>query len=53
MRNDREALYRGMGRPLAEGLRLEYELGMRTLESGETLSGADRFARGEGRRGVF
>ncbi len=53
MRNDREAAYRGVGRPFEEGLELEYRLGMKTLESGETLSGAERFSQGEGKHGQF
>lgn len=53
MRNDREALYRGIGRPFDAGLELEYKLGIKTLESGETVSGAGRFAQGEGKHGTF
>ena len=53
MRNDREALYRGMGRPFEEGLELEYRLGMKTLESGESVEGAGRFTAGEGKHGRF
>lgn len=53
MRNDREALYRGMGRPFEEGLELEYRLGIKTLESGESVEGAGRFTAGEGKHGTF
>jgi len=53
MRNDREALYRGMGRPFEEGLELEYRLGLKTLESGESVEGAGRFTAGEGKHGRF
>ncbi len=53
MRNDREALYRGMGRPFEEGLELEYRLGMKTLESGEAVRGAGRFTQGQGKHGHF
>ncbi len=53
MRNDREALYRGIGQPFGAGLELEYKLGIKTLESGETVSGAGRFTRGEGKHGIF
>jgi len=53
MRNDREALYRGIGTPFDEGLELEYRLGIKTLESGESVSGAGRFTQGEGKHGKF
>lgn len=53
MRNDRLALYRGMGRPFDEGLELEFRLGMETLASGEALRGATRFTSGEGKHGEF
>ncbi|MDD3718801.1 MAG: crotonase/enoyl-CoA hydratase family protein [Actinomycetota bacterium] len=52
-RNDREALYRGIGRNFEEGLELEYKLGIKTLESGESVSGAGRFTSGEGKHGTF
>jgi enoyl-CoA hydratase len=40
---------------LAETAAIENEvaLGLETLRSGETVSGAQRFARGEGRHGEF
>jgi enoyl-CoA hydratase len=53
MRNDREALYRGIGQPFNAGLELEYRLGIKTLESGESVSGAGRFTEGEGKHGKF
>ena len=53
LRNDREALYRGMGLPFDQGLQLEYELGMKTLGSGESTAGAERFTRGTGKHGKF
>ena len=53
MRNDREALYRGIGQPFDAGLELEYRLGIKTLESGESVSGAGRFTQGEGKHGKF
>jgi enoyl-CoA hydratase len=46
---DREALYQGLGRPLAEGLAIERRLGTATLETARR--GAGRFAAGEGRGG--
>jgi enoyl-CoA hydratase len=51
--NDREAVYRGLGKPLAEGLRIEAELGVATIRSGETQAGAARFAAGQGRSGAL
>jgi enoyl-CoA hydratase len=53
MRNDREALYRGIGMPFDAGLEMEYELGIQTLQSGESVSGAGRFTEGEGKHGKF
>ncbi len=53
MRNDREALYRGIGLTFESGLELEYRLGIKTLESGESVSGAGRFTQGEGKHGRF
>lgn len=53
MRNDRLALYRGMGRPFGEGMEIEFRLGMETLASGEALKGASRFAEGTGKHGRF
>jgi enoyl-CoA hydratase len=53
MRNDREALYRGIGLEFPQGLELEYGLGMKTLMSGESVSGAERFTQGEGKHGGF
>ena len=47
MLSDRRAALEGAGRPLAEGLELEAELGRDSIETG--ISGATRFAAGEGR----
>jgi enoyl-CoA hydratase len=49
MLSDRRAAIEGLGLPLEEGLRLEDELGMASVEVG--LRGAARFAAGEGRGG--
>jgi len=49
MLSDREALYQGLGRPLAEGLAIERRLGNACLET--AVRGAGRFASGEGRGG--
>lgn len=53
MRNDREALYRGFDLDFSAGMELEFELGMKTIESGETTAGASRFEGGEGKHGKF
>lgn len=36
-----------------EAMALEFRIGMETLESGETFSGATEFAHGKGRHGEF
>jgi enoyl-CoA hydratase len=51
MRNDRQAVYDGLGRDLAEGLRIEAALGVQTLRSGESQAGAGAFQAGKGRKG--
>jgi enoyl-CoA hydratase len=52
LRNDRRSLLEQWGMSLDGALRNELALGMRTMETGEPLEGARRFAGGEGRRGV-
>ena len=49
MRNDRQAVYAGLGKELPEGLLIEARLGMETMKSGEPLTGAQEFKRGRGR----
>jgi enoyl-CoA hydratase len=51
LRNDRRAVYEGLGRSLDEGLKLEARLGAETLASGEPAVGASEFAAGRGRGG--
>src|SRR3954466_7144452 len=51
LRNDRRAVYEGLGLPLEEGLKLEARLGAGTLASGEPAAGAVDFAAGKGRGG--
>jgi enoyl-CoA hydratase len=51
LRNDRRAVYEGLGLPLEEGLKLEARLGADTLSSDESTAGAKAFATGEGRGG--
>lgn len=53
VRNDRQSLYQQYGRDLHEALAREFALGLNTLQSGEAGAGAERFARGSGRGGVF
>ena len=53
LRNDRRAVYEGLGRPIEEGLKIESRLGRDTLESGEAVEGAKAFQDGKGRGGNF
>jgi enoyl-CoA hydratase len=51
LRNDRRAVYEGLGLPIEEGLKLEARLGAETLASGEPAEGARAFQEGKGRGG--
>lgn len=53
LRNDRQAVYDGLGVTLADGLKREARLGTMTAASGETSEGAQLFRQGKGRGGVF
>jgi len=53
MRNDRMSAYRQWNLSLPDALATEFELGLAAINSGETLSGATRFAEGKGRHGEF
>ncbi len=53
MRNDRQAVYAGLGKELSEGLRIEARLGLDTMKSGEPLAGSQQFVKGKGRKGQF
>jgi len=53
MRSDRRSSYDQWGLTLDEALRVETRLGLEVIKSGETLAGAQRFASGAGRHGVF
>jgi enoyl-CoA hydratase len=53
LRSDRESAYEALAAPLDRALEIETRLGRRVLESGETRSGAERFASGAGRHGEF
>jgi enoyl-CoA hydratase len=52
LRNDRLSLLEQWGTTEDEAMRREFERGMRTLASGESVAGASRFARGAGRHGT-
>jgi enoyl-CoA hydratase len=53
MRNDRASVATQHGLPLPDAHAQEFALGMRTLESGESVRGAQRFTEGTGRHGRF
>ena len=53
MRGDRLSSYEQWPHDLDVALQVEYEHGIATIGSGETLEGAARFAAGEGRHGAF
>ena len=49
MRNDRLSAYTQAHLPIREAMQKEFELGMKTIQSQETVEGAKRFASGKGR----
>lgn len=51
MRNDRRSAYEQFGLSLDDAIDNEFRLGEQTIASGETFSGAARFAGGTGRHG--
>jgi enoyl-CoA hydratase len=53
MRNDRRSVREQAGLPLAAAMANEFAHGVRSLESGESVEGARRFASGTGRHGRF
>lgn len=53
LRSDRLSSYDQWSLDLPDALAAEYEHGIETIRSGETLEGAARFAAGEGRHGRF
>ncbi|MGJ8669533.1 MAG: crotonase/enoyl-CoA hydratase family protein [Oceanococcus sp.] len=53
MRGDRRSAYEQWGHGEQQALSNEFEHGQRTLSSGETLAGAERFTAGNGRHGQF
>jgi enoyl-CoA hydratase len=53
LRSDRMSSYRQWDLPLEQALRVETQLGLEVIRSGETAEGARRFAAGAGRHGRF
>jgi enoyl-CoA hydratase len=53
MRNDRASVLSQHGLPVRDALAQEFALGLQTLRSGESVSGAQRFTEGAGRHGTF
>jgi enoyl-CoA hydratase len=53
LRADRMSAYTQWDRTLADALTQETRGGLDVITSGETLAGAQRFARGAGRHGSF
>lgn len=53
LRGDLRSAHLQWGLPEPDAIRQEFETGLRTLQSGETVSGAQRFAQGQGRHGTF
>ena len=53
MRHDRASVQAQHDLPLIDALAQEFALGMQTLQSGDTVDGAQRFADGVGRHGSF
>jgi len=51
--SDRQSAYEAANLPYEAAMRNEFRLGLKTIESGETLEGATRFAKGSGRHGSF
>ena len=53
MRSDRRSAIEQWGMSEEQAMRNELQLGIETIESGETVSGATRFSKGAGRHGSF
>ena len=53
LRGDRQSAYQQWGMTEADAIGNEFRHGLATLQSGETLSGAERFRDGSGRHGDF
>ena len=53
VRSDRRSAWEGTDLPLVEALANEFTLGKATHDTGESQTGARRFAEGAGRHGRF
>ena len=53
MRNDRMSAYEQYDKSFEDAMTNEFEHGMAAVEKGETLQGAESFAKGNGRHGKF
>ena len=53
MRSDRQSAYEQVALDFSIALENEFRLGVKTIETGETVAGAGRFSEGEGRHGNF
>ncbi len=53
LRNDRLSTLQQFGMNLHDAMRNEFELGLKTLESGEYLEGSREFVKGKGKHGLF
>jgi len=53
MRNDRLSSYEQYGISIKDAMANEFELGLKTLESGEYLKGSRAFTNGKGKHGTF
>jgi enoyl-CoA hydratase len=53
LKNDRTSAYQQFSMSINEALTNEFELGLKTLASGEYLAGSDEFKLGKGRHGKF
>jgi enoyl-CoA hydratase len=53
MRNDRFSTYTQFGLNIEDAMKKEFELGLKTLESGEFVEGSKEFISGKGKHGNF
>lgn len=53
MRNDRFSAYEQFGLSVEDAMKIEFEYGLKTLESGEFLKGSTEFTQGKGKHGKF
>ena len=53
MRNDRMSVYDQFGQDIVNAINIEFDYGLKTLESGEYLKGSGEFTLGKGKHGKF